>query len=100
MKRITTGSVSAVLLLSTFACSSGKVRAAAPPPAPVVEVALVVQKTVPIMGEWVGTLDGYVNAQIQPQVSGYLIRQDYHEDHSFGRDNSCWRLTRGRFKRY
>jgi membrane fusion protein (multidrug efflux system) len=31
------------------------------------------------MGEWVGTLEGYVNAQIQPQVSGYLIRQDYRE---------------------
>jgi len=30
-------------------------------------------------GKWVGTLEGYVNAQIQPQVSGYLIRQDYHE---------------------
>ena len=32
-----------------------------------------------MVGEWVGTLEGYVNAQIQPQVSGYLIRQDYHE---------------------
>jgi membrane fusion protein (multidrug efflux system) len=27
----------------------------------------------------VGTLEGYVNAQISPQVSGYLIRQDYQE---------------------
>jgi membrane fusion protein (multidrug efflux system) len=34
---------------------------------------------VPVIGEWVGTLEGYVNAEIQPQVSGYLIRQDYHE---------------------
>jgi membrane fusion protein (multidrug efflux system) len=34
---------------------------------------------VPITGEWVGTLDGYVNAQIQPQANGYLIRQDYRE---------------------
>ncbi len=34
---------------------------------------------VPITGEWVGTLDGYVNAQIQPQANGYLIRQDYLE---------------------
>lgn len=34
---------------------------------------------VPLTGDWVGTLDGYVNAQIQPQVSGYLIRQDYRE---------------------
>ena len=34
---------------------------------------------VPITGDWVATLDGYVNAQIQPQVSGYLVRQDYRE---------------------
>lgn len=34
---------------------------------------------VPVTGEWVGTLDGYVNAQIQPQANGYLIRQDYRE---------------------
>ncbi|MBO0911955.1 MAG: efflux RND transporter periplasmic adaptor subunit [Acidobacteria bacterium] len=46
---------------------------------PEVEVASVVQKDVPIYGDWVGTLDGYVNAQIQPQVTGYLIKQDYHE---------------------
>jgi membrane fusion protein (multidrug efflux system) len=34
---------------------------------------------VPLTGEWVGTLDGYVNAQIQPQANGYLIRQNYRE---------------------
>ena len=79
MKRITTGLVSAVLLLSALGCSNSNVRAAAPPPPPMVEVAPVIQKDVPVQGEWVGTLEGYVNAQIQPQVSGYLIRQDYHE---------------------
>ena len=55
------------------------VASAPPPPAPTVEVARVIQKDVPLEGEWVGTLEGYVNAQIQPQVSGYLIRQDYKE---------------------
>jgi RND family efflux transporter MFP subunit len=79
MKRISIGLVAAVLLVSALGCSNGKVRAAAPPPPPVVEVAPVIQKDVPVQGEWVGTLEGYVNAQIQPQVSGYLIRQDYHE---------------------
>jgi membrane fusion protein (multidrug efflux system) len=44
-----------------------------------VSVTRVQQSDVPLTGEWVGTLDGYVNAQIQPQVSGYLIRQDYRE---------------------
>jgi RND family efflux transporter MFP subunit len=79
MKQISLGLVSAVLLLNAFGCSNGKVRAAAPPPPPVVAVASVIQKDLPVQGEWVGTLDGYINAQIQPQVSGYLIRQDYRE---------------------
>ncbi len=44
-----------------------------------VSVATVQAADVPITGEWVGTLDGYVNAQIQPQVNGYLVRQLYRE---------------------
>jgi membrane fusion protein (multidrug efflux system) len=44
-----------------------------------VEVATVVQKDTPIYSEWVAILDGYVNAQIQPRVAGYIIRQDYKE---------------------
>jgi RND family efflux transporter MFP subunit len=79
IKQISPALVSAVLLLHALGCSNGNVRAAAPPLLPVVEVAPVIQKDVPVQGEWVGTLEGYVNAQIQPQVSGYLIRQDYHE---------------------
>ena len=79
MKQISTALVGAVILLSALACSNSKVRAAGPPPPPVVDVAPVIQKDVPVRGEWVGTLDGYVNAQISPQVSGYLIRQDYRE---------------------
>jgi RND family efflux transporter MFP subunit len=54
-------------------------NAAAPPPPAEVEVATVVQRDVPIYGEWVATLDGYVNAQIQPQVTGYIIKQSYKE---------------------
>lgn len=48
---------------------------------PPLEVAVVSaqQRDVPIYGEWVGNLDGFVNAQIQPQVPGYLVRQNYHE---------------------
>lgn len=55
-------------------------KAAPPPPPPLsVEVATVIQQDTPIYSEWVATLDGYVNAQIQPHVSGYIIRQDYKE---------------------
>ena len=46
---------------------------------PTVEVADVVQKDVPIFAEWVGTLDGMVNATIRAQVQGYLIKQNYKE---------------------
>jgi len=38
-----------------------------------------VQQDTPIYSEWVATLDGYVNAQIQPRVAGYIIRQNYKE---------------------
>jgi membrane fusion protein (multidrug efflux system) len=44
-----------------------------------VSVVHVARADVPVNGSWVGTLDGYVNAQIQPQVSGYLVKQDYRE---------------------
>src|SRR5579885_3594558 len=52
--------------------------AQAPPPTDV-NVTVVIQKDMPIYGDWVATLDGYVNANIQPQVSGYLVRQTYRE---------------------
>ena len=55
--------------------------ASAPPPAEV-QVTSVIQQDVPIYNEWVATLDGYVNAQIQPQVTGYLITQNYKEGSS------------------
>lgn len=44
-----------------------------------VQVSTALRQNVPLVGHWVATTDGYVNAQIQPQVSGYLIRQDYRE---------------------
>jgi len=52
---------------------------APPPPPPTVEVTTVVQKDVPIYKEWVGALDGNINAVIRPQVTGYLIKQNYRE---------------------
>ncbi len=47
--------------------------------APPVKVTQVMQQDVPIVQEWVGTLDGMVNAQINAQVTGYLIKQNYKE---------------------
>jgi len=68
-----------VVLASSVFLGCQTQKAAAPPPPTEVEVVSVVQRDVPIYGEWVATLDGYVNAQIQPQVSGYLIKQSYKE---------------------
>src|SRR5579862_4868690 len=65
----------ATLVLCSACGSSSK----SGPQAPEVEVADVIQQDVKLYGEWVATLDGFVNAQIQPQVTGYLIKQDYRE---------------------
>jgi RND family efflux transporter MFP subunit len=69
--------LSAVLTVAMLGC--GRTQAAGPPPPPEVRVAPVVQQDVPVYSEWVATLDGYVNAQVRPQVSGYIIKQSYKE---------------------
>jgi membrane fusion protein (multidrug efflux system) len=80
------GPVSAKLLpftiLAAFSSAMlgcGRTQAAAPPPPPEVRVVPVIQQDVPVYSEWVATLDGYVNAQVRPQVSGYIITQNYKE---------------------
>jgi membrane fusion protein (multidrug efflux system) len=67
-----------VLLAGLLLSGCGK-EEKAQPQAPIVEVVEVMQKDVPVYGEWVGTLDGSVNATIRAQVSGYLIKQNYKE---------------------
>ena len=68
------------MLLSLSACSGTTAAAGTPAMPPTeVEVATVQQKDVPIYREWIGTLNGMVNAAIKAQVSGYLLRQDYVE---------------------
>jgi len=51
----------------------------APGASPDVEVVQIEQKDVPIFGEWIGTLDGFTNADVRAQVTGYLQRQGYQE---------------------
>ncbi len=58
-------------------CSSKQEKA--PPPLPIVTVAPVVQKQVPIHQEWVGTMAGNVDAEIRPKVEGYLLSRLYTE---------------------
>jgi membrane fusion protein (multidrug efflux system) len=58
----------------------GRISAgAAEPTPPEVEVVAVEQNDIPIYREWIGTLDGLVNAAIRSQVTGYLLTQDYPE---------------------
>jgi RND family efflux transporter MFP subunit len=52
---------------------------AQPGASPEVEVVQVEQRDVPIYGEWIGTLDGFTNADVRAQVTGYLLRQGYQE---------------------
>jgi membrane fusion protein (multidrug efflux system) len=62
-------------------CTGGQAAPASTAPAapPTVSVIDVVPETVRVSSEWVASLDGFVNAQIRPQVSGYLIRTAYRE---------------------
>ncbi len=53
--------------------------AAPPPPTPKVDVMTMAPRDVALYTEWVGTTDGNVNATIRPQVTGYLIKQNYGE---------------------
>src|SRR5271170_4672681 len=55
------------------------VSGAQPGPPPDVEVVEVEQKDVPIYSEWIGTLDGFSNADVRAQVTGYIMRQAYQE---------------------
>ena len=65
-----------VLLLLAASCQQ---EPPAAPSTPKVAVVTVSPRDVPIYQEWIGTLDGYPNAQIRAQVTGYLIKQNYRE---------------------
>ena len=56
-----------------------RVSGTPPGASPDVEVVQVEQKDVPIFGEWIGTLDGYTNADVRAQVTGYIMKQGYQE---------------------
>lgn len=72
-------SVISASLLAMLLSGCGKDKAKVDASPPEVEVAAVTQQDVPLYTECISTLDGYVNAQIQPQVTGYLLKQNYRE---------------------
>lgn len=75
--RQTSGGIALLVLAALAACGKGE-QAAAPPPMDV-QVVEVVKKDVPVYQEWIGTLSGYINAVIRPQVKGYLLTKAYVE---------------------
>ncbi len=79
-KRIKTWAAAGLIITALSAASCTRATSAVgPPPPPDIEVVPVEQRDVPIYREWIGTLDGMVNAAIRAQVTGYLLTQKYAE---------------------
>ncbi len=75
---VVSGLLLVVVVLVVFVASKAKPVPAQPGPLEV-SVVKVEQRDVPIYSEWIATLDGMVNADIKPQVSGYLLNKNYTE---------------------
>jgi RND family efflux transporter MFP subunit len=79
-RRIAAGALATCLVVAGVSCKKTAGPVASQPPQ--VVVAAVVQKDVPVYSEWVGTTEGFVNAEIYPKISGYLLKQNYQDgDH-------------------
>jgi membrane fusion protein (multidrug efflux system) len=80
MSRPVIARIAAVLALAAPIAAGCKKKEEAPaPPPPSVQVAPVVQKDVAIYSEWIGSLNGNVNAEIRPQIEGYVLKRVYNE---------------------
>jgi RND family efflux transporter MFP subunit len=80
IQRLGGGLAAVMSLLTLAACQTTHAAVpGAPPPPPEVSVITVLPERVALTSEWIATLDGYVNAQIHPLVSGYLVRRSYRE---------------------
>jgi membrane fusion protein (multidrug efflux system) len=93
--RVTTWTACVLLVIG---CSKNS-KIPAKPSAPVaVDVVRVRQGDVPLAGDWVGSLDGFLNAQIQPQVTGYLVQQNYREGTAVAKDQILFQIDRRPFQ--
>src|SRR5438876_8793232 len=89
--------LTAVTALLWLAACKGKPHAPPPPP-PLVEVAIVTQADVPLYHEWIGVLDGLVNAHIRAQVTGYLVSQNYREGDPIKKGDLLFEIDRRPFQ--
>jgi membrane fusion protein (multidrug efflux system) len=87
------------LTLAAFLLAPACARKEAPPTTPVeVLVVPVVQMDVPVVGEWIGTLDGSVNADIRPKVEGYVLGQPYKEGQFVRRNDLLFEIDPRQFQ--
>src|SRR5512132_247476 len=80
------------LLAAVLGGCSDRPGAAPAPPPPLVKAGPVLQQDVPISAEWVGTLVGYVDAQIRARVSGHLFSLNYKEGSSVKRGDLLFQV--------
>jgi len=91
--------LTAVPTLLLTACGNRESKAAAISSEPTpVDVVRVRQEDASLTGTWVGTLDGFVNVQIQPHVSGYLVNQNYHEGSPVARNQVLFEIDQRPFQ--
>src|SRR3954471_15770327 len=96
MRRIQYALIAAAL--AATACKESHPTAAPAPVSPSVAVVSVAPERVELTGEWLATLDGNVNAQIRPQVSGYLIKRNYREGASVRKGEVLFEIDRRPFE--
>src|SRR5438034_5737974 len=89
-----------IVLLFTAALPACRSTDASQPPAPPPEVSVtaIQPERVALTTEWIATLDGYVNAQIRPQVSGYLLKRNYEEGAAVHKGQVLFEIDRRPFE--
>ena len=80
-----------IILATCLTACSRKTQQAGPPP-PTVVVATVAPHDVPVVKEGVATLDGFINANINAQVQGYIISRDYKEGSVVKKGDSLFQI--------
>ncbi len=78
LRRLLAASLVGAAAMTAAGCGDAS-RASGPAPAPAVKVEQVVERDVPVSVEYVGTLVGFINAQIRARVGGHLMSQNYKE---------------------
>ena len=79
MKQFFTSAASCALLILVSLAGCSRKATQAGPAAPEVLVTTVTPRDVPRVLERVATLDGFINANINAQVQGYIVSRDYQE---------------------